>query len=257
MVEAATSGCDLKVCDILVWQNFRGVHVRPSTGTSVKNRYSVTVDILSYRRCARLYGFIAERGYVPSQPTQEFVGTVIHQVLDRAHAHYAGRVNPSTRGTIPTDQEIEDYFREVENALRVHGVRPIGPVVRRQTLRLVQVFNQVEGPVLYPRIRDTEHRLRTQQQRYILHGIVDVLAGSTTSSDLNDRDILGLQRAEETRSLEHPTGVLGWPTMNSRCLSTQICIAKGMAVYQQKQSYTLLGNWAVHHRHHQHHLMPY
>ena len=50
---------------------------------------------------------------------QIYYGTLIHQVLDRAHAHYAGLRDPETKGQFPTDQDIENYFNEVDQALRV------------------------------------------------------------------------------------------------------------------------------------------
>ncbi len=171
------------------WRRYQGISVPAPDTTGVKRSYSVTADVLSYRRCGRLYGFQAERGFVPSQPTQRFVGTVIHQVLDRAHSHFMGRLDPSTQGTVPTDQDIGDYFNEVENALRARGIRPIGPIVRARSLEIVQAFNRVEGPVLYPLVRDTEHRLQTDEPDYLLHGVVDVLASSPESTDPDDVQI--------------------------------------------------------------------
>ncbi len=173
----------------MTWQQFQGINVPPQGGLQVRERYSVTGDILSYRRCGRLYGFTAVRGYVPSQPTQEFVGTVIHQVLDRAHSHFMGRINQASRGTIPTDQEIEGFFNEVETALIAHGVRAVSPLVRANVLGIVQTFNRVEGPTLYPLVMDTEHRLQSEHPNYIMHGVVDVLTTSPGSSDPNDREI--------------------------------------------------------------------
>ena len=50
--------------------------------------------------------------------------------------------------------------------------------VRDQALDILQKFNSLEGPKLYPRIIDTECRLQADQGQYILHGNVDVLADS-------------------------------------------------------------------------------
>jgi hypothetical protein len=154
-----------------------------------RERFSVTSDVLSYRRCGRLYGFEAERGYIASQPTQRFVGTIIHQVLDRAHSHYLGKIDPQTKGTLPSDTEIAAYFTEVESALRAHGIRAIAPNVRQHALDIVTAFNQVEGPTLYPLVKDTEHRLQAERGQYLLYGVVDVLTGSTAGGGKDEVEI--------------------------------------------------------------------
>jgi hypothetical protein len=170
-------------------QQFSGLKVPLGVAALPRERYSVTSDVLSYRRCGRLYGFEAERGYIPSQPTQRFVGTIIHQVLDRAHSHYMGKINPQTKGTFPTDADISDYFTQVESSLRAHGVRAVSPTIRDYALTIVTAFNRVEGPGLYPLVRDTEHRLQSERGSYLLYGVVDVLAGSTTGGGPQDIEI--------------------------------------------------------------------
>lgn len=168
---------------------YSSLKVAPGLATQSRERFSVTSDVLSFRRCGRLYGFEADRGYIASQPTQRFVGTVIHQVLDRAHSHYSGKIDPKTKGTIPTDAEIASYFVDVESALRAHGVRAIAPSVRDYALEIVTAFNRVEGPSLYPLVKDTEHRLQAERTKYLLYGVVDVLAGSTAGGKKEDVEI--------------------------------------------------------------------
>jgi len=121
--------------------------------------------------------------YAPSEQTQLFFGTVIHQVLDRAHAHFQGVPEPSTAGTLPSDEDIERYFLEVENGLRSRGIRAISPSSREQSLRILRYFNQLEGPILYPLVQDTEHRLQADAQSYILHGVVDLLMNPATGGN--------------------------------------------------------------------------
>lgn len=158
------------------WQVFQGLNIPASQGAPIKRRYSVTADVLSYQRCARQYGFFAARGYEPAHAVQIYYGTVIHQVLDRAHTHYKGLLDPTKQGTIPTDADIAQYFDEVERSLLARGVKAVGQAERNAALRRLQLFNTIEGPSLYPRVRDTEHRLQTDKGAYILHGTVDVLA---------------------------------------------------------------------------------
>jgi len=160
---------------------FRGIHHIERTTAVPLRRYSVTADILSFRRCARQYGNEAVHGYQPSRTSQFFYGTVIHQVLDRAHSHFHGLIDASTNGTLPTDADIETYFVDVSQSLRARGIRGARPQVEQQALKVVQLFNQVEGPTVYPRVVDTEHRMQAIEGSFVLHGIVDLLVAATDS----------------------------------------------------------------------------
>jgi putative RecB family exonuclease len=170
------------------WRNFNGVRVPLQTTSPVRPRFSLTSDIISYRRCRRQYGFFGNDGYVPAQTLQIFYGTIIHQVLDRCHRHYSGLMPGLLGGEIPSDADVEQYFGEVENALRTHGIRPVNVNIRNQALQVIQIFNKLEGPGLYPRVVDTEYRLESDRQRYIMRGVVDVLADATDAAP-GDREI--------------------------------------------------------------------
>lgn len=164
----------------MAWQKFQDLRVPISHAVPLKRRYSVTADILSFQRCSRQYGHFAVRGYEPAHAVQIYYGTLIHQVLDRAHAHYAGLIDSDTKDKIPTDQDIERYFNEVDTTLRARGIRSVRAfrqaAEREAALRRLKLFNQIEGPQLYPRVQDTEHRLQSDFGDYLLHGTVDVLA---------------------------------------------------------------------------------
>ena len=165
------------------FEKYRDLSVRQNSTNDVKRRYSVTADVLSYRRCPRLYASQSERGFSPAQASQRYVGQVIHQVLDRAHLHYSGRITSATKNQIPNDDQIEVYFNEVDSALRAHGIRPFNPELGDYVLKLLQRFNGIEGDELYPRVKDTEHKLQSDRGNYILHGVVDVLVSSTDSDE--------------------------------------------------------------------------
>lgn len=154
--------------------NFPKSLVVPEAATPGRPRYSLTSDIIGFRRCRRQYGYFGNDGFVPAQAVQIFFGQVIHQVLDRCHRHFSGLFG-HLKGTIPTDADIGTYFAEVEQALRAHGIRPASPVVADQALRVLKTFNAVEGPTLYPRVIDTEYRMESERGSYILRGVVDVL----------------------------------------------------------------------------------
>ena len=157
-------------------QHFQSLNLPNSARIPARRRYSVTSDIIAYQQCSIQYGAYAVRRYEPALVVQLFYGTIVHQVLDRAHAHFRGKLG-APQGTMPTVGDIEAYFTEVENALKARRVRAVSNV-RNQALRVLQRFNSLEGPALYPRILDTECLLQAEQQDYILHGNVDVLAHS-------------------------------------------------------------------------------
>ena len=158
------------------------LRIPPPTPTRIKPRFSLTTDILSFRTCSRQYGFFGNDGFVPAHSAQIFYGTIIHQVLDRCHRHYSGLMG-HPKGSMPTDSDIDLYFGEVENALRAHGVRPPSPSAAHKAKKVIKIFNKIEGPELYPRVFDTEYRLESDREKYILRGVVDVIASSTHSSN--------------------------------------------------------------------------
>ncbi|WP_254563897.1 PD-(D/E)XK nuclease family protein [Oscillatoria sp. HE19RPO] len=187
---------------------FKGISVSLSNKTVVKRRYSVTQDVVAYRRCARQYGAFNVHKYAPAEQTQAYFGTVLHQVLDRCHAHFHGIIDPSTKGLLPDNgnilsyEDIRDYFGEtksarktgeigplppsdiiryfiqVENGLNSQGILAIRSELRVKAVNILQYFNALEGPILYPRVRDTEHRLQADRTDHILHGVVDLLVDS-------------------------------------------------------------------------------
>jgi len=159
-----------------MWQHFQSLQLAHNPPSLSRRRYSVTADILAYQQCSLQYGAFAVRRYEPALVVQLFYGTIIHQVLDRAHAHYRGELGVP-QGTLPTDIDIDRYFAEVENALIARRIRAVQSV-RDQAKVILNRFNTLEGPTLYPRIIDTECRLQADQGQYILHGNVDVLVAS-------------------------------------------------------------------------------
>jgi hypothetical protein len=158
------------------WEEYESVEVRPPQRAPLRRRYSVTADILSYRRCPRQYGYFKAYGYEPAHTVQVYFGTIVHQVLDRAHAHYKGLYDLSTAGLMPSDEDIDRYFTEVDNSLRSRGIRAINRELRDLACELIKRFNALEGPSLYPRVRETEHPIEADRGTYVLHGTVDVLA---------------------------------------------------------------------------------
>ncbi|MBE9003867.1 PD-(D/E)XK nuclease family protein [Fortiea sp. LEGE XX443] len=191
---------------------FQGFSISFPKTPNIKRRYSVTQDIVAFRRCARQYGAFNVHKYAPAYQTQAYFGTILHQVLDRCHTHFHGKFDPSIIGTLPDngrilkDEEILNYFDdlrqaertksakptppsqivkyfiEVENGLKSQGIRAITKDIRLKAVRLLQYFNTLEGPTLYQRVKDTEHRLQADRTTHILHGVVDLLVDTPGST---------------------------------------------------------------------------
>lgn len=170
------------------WQNYQNLQVRPTHPPIVRPRFSLTSDIVGFRRCRRQYGYFGNDGFSPAHTVQIFYGTVIHQVLDRCHRHYSGLISGIPPRTMPTDQEIDTYFGEVERAMTAHGVRAINQAVRQRAIDVLKAFNRIEGLQLYPRVVDTEYRLEADRQQYVMRGVVDVLADNAVA-DPGQREI--------------------------------------------------------------------
>ncbi len=49
-----------------IYEKYADLKVQSSSVSDVKRRYSVTADILSFRRCPRQYASLTERGFSPS-----------------------------------------------------------------------------------------------------------------------------------------------------------------------------------------------
>jgi hypothetical protein len=163
------------------WQNFPTGLVQPDLPSPTRPRFSLTSDIISFRKCVRQYGYFGNDGFVPARSAQVYFGQIIHQVLDRCHWHFRGRFGHPAN-TMPTDADIDHYFDEVNQALRAHGIRPVSPIVADQARQVLKTFNTLEGPVLYPRVIDTEYRLESDRSNYVLRGVVDVLTADSAGA---------------------------------------------------------------------------
>ncbi len=167
---------------------FKAMSVKALEEPKIRRAYSITMDILSFRRCSRQYGYFGVRGYVSAQATQLYFGIVIHEVLDRAHRQYRGLIE-GRPPSIPSDHNIEEYFDAVTEALKARGIRPYSQKARESAKGYLIRFNSKYGKQLYPRVIDTEHKLRADMKDFYLHGVVDVLAQSEDTKLPQGREI--------------------------------------------------------------------
>lgn len=154
---------------------FQTMKVKPTSDPAMRKEYSITADVLAFRRCPRQYGHFAIHGFVPAQTTQLYFGVVIHEVLDRLHRQFAGEMEGKPKG-LPSEDDVKSYFIAVTEALRARGVRPYSRRAEESALLYLQRFNSNWGPSLYPLVVDTECKLKADKKDYVLTGVVDVLA---------------------------------------------------------------------------------
>jgi hypothetical protein len=164
------------------YKSFAKLKVDASKPAQLVPRFSLTGDIISYERCPRQYAFFAVRDFVPSHAVQIYFGTVVHEVLDKALRHFkeASKRNAASGITdpvqsLPKDSHISQFFDDVDKALRARGIKAHSSTTKDHAKGLLQKFNTIEGPRLYPLIDETEHSLQGERPGYILEGIVDVI----------------------------------------------------------------------------------
>lgn len=156
------------------FEDFENLNRDYESSGGPRRRYSVTGDILSYRRCARQYGHFDEYEFSPAQAAQLWFGQVIHQTLDRAHRQYKGQIE-GMEASIPDEDDIEEYFEQVSESLEAQGITPMSGDSKEKALEYLKEFNEKMADQLYPKVKDTEHRLQRQQEDFVMEGIVDVL----------------------------------------------------------------------------------
>ncbi len=179
-------------------EKFENMTVAPIKEPKIRRAYSITADILAFRRCSRQYGYFAVKGYVPAQATQLYFGIVIHEVLDRAHRQFRGMMEGRSKG-IPSDYDIDSYFRTVTESLRARGIRPYSRKAEKSAFEYLLRFNSRHGPELYPRVLDTEHKLKADFKDFYMHGVVDVLASAEGNpEELAIWDYKGSPRVDDT-----------------------------------------------------------
>jgi len=196
---------ELKAKTAVDLDRFSSLLIKHEQKEHLKRQYSIAGDILTFRRCRRQYGMYKLRCYRPAKTIQFYFGTVIHQTLDLAHEHYLGRLDPTLKSTVPSDEQIQSYFLAAESSLRTRGIVPFSRTQRESALKLLRRFNRYYGPKLYPRVRDTECRLQMDLGKMVMQGVVDVLLTSPASRGLEIWDYKGseLPSGEKMRRILH------------------------------------------------------
>ena len=163
--------------------------------------YSLTGDILSFKRCGLQYRYYNGSSLPPSRPVQIWVGEFVHGVLEEAYRQwllttptFPWPVNPTPWPAPPLPlqraaHDIGELGDRVEARLAAKGTLPRSRQARDSAYDRVEAAINSLGPHLFPLITEAEERISGTRampplpggnagrgDRYELTGIVDVIS---------------------------------------------------------------------------------
>lgn len=173
--------------------------------------YSLTGDLLSYRRCAMQYRYYNGSALPPSRPVQMWYGEFIHGMLEAAFGIWrdepdrhrfpwpcapipeAGAPSAPSPDLAPNDLRTIGW--PIEEALAHEGKRARSRRARISAYRRAEAAINLLGPHLFPLIADAEQKVigtrllprsdgatGFRSERYALHGVIDVLTNVELAS---------------------------------------------------------------------------
>lgn len=169
----------------------RPAHVVPS--------YSLTGDLLSYKRCHRQYRYYNGSSLPPSRPVQLWYGEFIHGVLEAAFRIWQAASAPSFPWPCTPSQwgatrpvreghDIGEIGDRIELVLRAQGKEARSRRAREAAYDRARAAVNTLGPHLFPLIADAEKKVigtrsipvqafaaEMRAGRYELHGVIDVV----------------------------------------------------------------------------------
>ena len=115
--------------------------------------YSLTGDILSFRRCGLQYRYLNGSALPPSRPVQMWFGEFIHLVMEMAIKNYQEGVY----GDLPWPEEIIDNISDIIIArLATEGKTPRSRRLENAAKARVKVSINDLGPILFPLVSTPE-----------------------------------------------------------------------------------------------------
>jgi hypothetical protein len=177
--------------------------------------YSLTGDLLSFRRCGRQYRYQNGSSLPPSRPVQLWYGEFIHGLLENVYRLWDARGGlpfpiPYTRLTLedPIEEppagldefDLRNLGWPVEESLLNQNKRARSRKARLAAYRRAEAAVNMLGPHLFPLIAEAEERVigtrdipgaianEHRAEKYALTGVIDVLTelelGTADSSNL-------------------------------------------------------------------------
>ena len=170
--------------------------------------YSLTADLLSYRRCRLQYRYHNGSSLPPSRPVQLWYGEFLHGTLELAfrywqERYFSGRAIPTFpwpctqrewRDDAPKwlDHDIGRLADIIEESLKHQGKQANSTAARDSAYKRVEAAINRLGPDLFPLISAAEQRvigtrsvadgeIEIRCDQYEVHGVIDVLTNLTLS----------------------------------------------------------------------------
>jgi len=115
--------------------------------------YSLTGDILSFKRCGLQYRYLNGSALPPSRPVQMWFGEFIHLVMEMAVKNYQDGVY----GDLPWPDEVIDNISDIIIArLATEGKTPRSRRLEKAAKARVKVSINDLGPILFPLVSTPE-----------------------------------------------------------------------------------------------------
>lgn len=157
--------------------------------------YSLTGDLLAYRRCGLQYRYYNRGGLPPSRPVQQWFGQFIHGVMEESYRSWSAPGSPVLPWTREHIEEIED---EIVRRLAARGLRyrnrNLLEISKERGILAVNLL----GQHLFPLVSQAELPLNSVRPMpatgradfYEVNGVVDVLTSVELASAPEANQIL-------------------------------------------------------------------
>ena len=161
-----------------------------------KPRYSFTGHIKMYETCPRQYQFYTEYKFVPSRPSETFIGLLVHQTIEKIH-----RIVLDGHLLTLTEAKLQDLFEQTYYFLSLTNMRLPDERDKEKAFKQVEDYfynNQFE---MYD-VKSAEEHIAIMQDDYILTGKIDVVMDRNGKREIWDLKTSSLSELDSI-SLEY------------------------------------------------------
>jgi len=156
----------------------KNLHLADVKPPSIKNDYAFTSDILLYENCPLQYMAYQYLGFAPHRQAATMFGSLVHQTIEDVHKCFL-------RGEEFGDERIDGWFNLNYASLSLAMKSYLDP--NRKSAALEQVKRYVErNRAAFGNILAAEFDVSIPTERFILHGVIDLLRGEGDTVEIVD-----------------------------------------------------------------------
>ncbi len=189
------------VASLPQWPNSKDALLRitqlePKGRAQVKPRYSYTGHIRMYETCPRQYQYYTEYKFVPSRPSETFIGLLVHQTIEKIH-----RIVLDNHLLTLTEAKLRDLFEQTYYFLSLTNMSLPDERDKEKAFEQVESYfynNQFE---MYD-VKSAEEQIAVMQGDYILTGKIDVIMERNGKQEIWDLKTSSLRELDSI-SLEY------------------------------------------------------